>query len=167
MGRVAEVLSFERVTDESGARVEEVKVDPGGDAITTAEHFAPSGDDSPPLPGDFAALEDTEGAGREQCIGYHDPKNEGKAATGECRRYARDANGVPVCEWWLRANGDVEITSIKAGGKVVINGVEIDQQGNVIAPGEVTAMGAAAPVKLSTHLHPTAMGPTSPPTPGT
>lgn len=167
MGRVAEVLAFERVTDESGAHVDEVKVDPGGGAITTAEHFGAAGDDAPPLPGDYAALEETSGAGREQCTGYLDPKNEGRAAPGEKRIYARDAQGVLVADIWLKGNGDVELKSIRAGSKIILNGVEIDQTGNITAPGEVTAMGAAVPVNLSTHLHPTAMGPTSPPTPGT
>ncbi len=84
-------------------------------------------------------------------------------APDEHRTYARDADGVITAEIWSRANGDVEIVSVKAGGKVKINGVEIDQQGNITTPGEVTAKADTVPIPLSAHLHPTAMGPSGPP----
>lgn len=55
----------------------------------------------------------------------------------------------------------IEATDITA------NEVAIDEQGNLTTPtgAEVAAQGGL--VKLSTHLHPTAMGPSGPPTPGT
>ena len=51
MGRIALVLSFIRSLA-NGANVSDVKVDSGGGANTTAQHFAPAGDDSHPLPDD-------------------------------------------------------------------------------------------------------------------
>ncbi len=166
MGRVAVVLSFERGTDPDGKPKAEVKCDPGGEANLTADHFGAAGDDSPPLPGDFVALEDSTGSGGEQATGYQDPKNAGTAEPGEVRRYARDADGVPVCEFHLKANGDIDIRGIKTGGKVTINGVEF-LDGGIKAPGEITAKSDTTPVNVSTHLHPTGMGPSGAPTPGT
>ena len=59
------------------------------------------------------------------------------------------------------------VGNFKVYGACDLNGVTIDPTGNVEAPGEVTAKAATAPVNLSTHLHPTAMGPSGAPTPGT
>jgi len=141
MGRIGEVQSFE-----DGA----VKVDPGGGDLLTADHFAPVGDDSPPLAGDFAALEESAGAGAEQATGYSDD-TEKKAAPGEKRVYARDAAGEVVAELWLKGDGSIEITSIKSGSEVTINGVTIDQDGNISTPGDVEI--GPAGLSLLTHVH--------------
>lgn len=182
MGRVAEVIAFERVTDENGAHVGEVKTDPGGESLTVVEHFADCGDDSPPLPGDFVALDDSVGTGGEKSGGYLDVRNPGKAAPGEKRIYGRNPSGATVAEIWIKGSGAIVIESVAGsfrvtfgedgkleitGNEVTINGVVIDSSGNLKAPGEVSANNASAPVKLSTHMHPTAMGPSSAPTPGT
>lgn len=172
MSRIAIVVSSERADDE-GAKVVDVKCDPGGEDIAHASHFAPAGDDALALPGDSVALEESTGAGLEQISGYLDTKNEGIAKPGEKRIYARDADGKVVCEIHLKNVGSVtlknESGSFELGddGKVMINGVEFDTDGNIKAPGDVTALATSQAVKLSSHLHPTAMGPTSPPTPGT
>ncbi len=108
---IAEVIGFER----SGPR-ETVQVDPGGGANKTADHFAPSGIDAPPLPGDFAAGTGSSGAGTAQVTGYSDPNNTRKALGGEVRLYARDANGVQVAEIWAKRDGTVETTN--AGGTI-------------------------------------------------
>lgn len=62
------------------------------------------------------------------------------------------------------SNGELDLAE---DGTVTINGLRIDPQGNLSTPGEVTAKDQTAPVNLSTHLHPTAMGPSGAPTPGT
>lgn len=176
----APVQSFERVTDENGEAVE-VKVDEVDGPLLTLEHFAPCGDDAPPLAGDFAAIKEATGTGTAQAVGYLDPKNRGKALGGEKRIYARDPDdGSVVAELWMHGDGSFDLLAIKSGadiristlqseGVIDLNGVKIDKLGNIVAPGEVTAMNAAAPVKLSTHLHTSATpgAPTSPPTPGT
>jgi len=71
------------------------------------------------------------------------------------------AHAAPDAVGWLPTELTLEATTINA------NGVEIDASGNATAPGEVTAKAATTPVNLSTHLHPTAMGPSGAPTPGT
>jgi len=174
MGRIAEVLSVERTTTPEGAPVVNVVMDPGGGANVTAEHFADSGDDSPPLAGDFAALEPSAGTGTSRVTGYADTKNASKAKDGEKRLYSRKPDGTPAAEIWAKADGTVVIQGLLGGGKLElgtdgtfdINGVKITKSGEIKAPGEVSAMTATAAVKLSTHLHPTGMGPSGPPTPG-
>jgi hypothetical protein len=174
MGRVAELLSWAQNTNGS-EKSPLAKGDPGGLATCEAEHFDSSGVDAQPLPGDFFASHDGPGTGDDVVSGYHDPKTTRKAGAGEHRIYARSAPGVVSAEIWCKANGTVEISSLFAGGKVVINGVEIDQDGNVKVPGDVSSAGEvtakdatpATAVGLSTHLHNSAMGPTSPPTGGT
>ncbi len=150
MGRIAEVLSSRRTSDEGGHGLD-VVCDPGGGANITAPHFACPGDDSAPLPGDYAALEDSSGTGAEQCTGYADVRNAGVALPGEKRIYARDTGGDVVAVIYLKRNGDV-----------VINGA-------VISPaGEVTAKtGTPTSVTLTGHIHSTPFGPSSPPTAGT
>lgn len=171
---IGEVIRVERDIEE-GAHVTNVIVDQGGGNTLTAEYYPAPGDDSPPCAGDMAALGDSEGAGSSSLVGVNDGRNQGKAAGGEKRFYARSTDGVPVSEFWLKGDGTIELTGIKCGWKIVgksdgtieLNGVTIDPSGNLKATGEVTAKSESAPVKLSSHLHPTGIGPTSAPTPGT
>ena len=81
MGRIAKLLSFVREV-RNGAKVSDSKVDPGGGADITAQHFAAAGDDSHPMPGDYVALNTDSGSGRESAVGYLDPLNAPKALTG-------------------------------------------------------------------------------------
>lgn len=170
--RVAEVLDAERRTEAVSPGVTvptlDVKVDIAGDT-TTADHFDSSGVDAPPLAGDNALIVEQAGEGNVAVSSYHDPKNAGTALPGERRTYARDVDGTVVAEIYSQRSGEVRIRSIKAGSKINLNGVEIDQDGNMTVPGEVTAKAAtpATAVKLSTHLHPTGVGPSGAPTPGT
>ena len=166
MGTTAEVKSFERVKDDNGFGVD-VKVDSGGDNLTTAEHCAPCGIDCPPLPGDFAALIDAAGEGSQAVGGYIDSKNEGKAFGGEVRLVARAPDGSVAVELWFHGDGLVEITSLKPGGKYKIGKVQIDENGNLTTPGEITAKaGTAGLVTLSGHQHGSGTGPTTAPIPG-
>lgn len=177
---IGEVLRVERDTEE-GAHVTNVVVDTGGGSNVTAEYFPAPGDDSPPCVGDMVTLGESEGAGSMAVTGANDARNAGKAEGGERRFYARDPDGVPVSEVWLKGDGTLEMTGIKCGWKIIgksdgtveINGATIDTSGNLKTPGEVsasgevTAMAAGPGVKLSTHQHPTGVGPSGPPTPGT
>lgn len=173
MGLIAKLLSFGRVQTEEGANVSDVKIDPGGGANITAQHFGPPGDDSYPLPDDYVAVVPAGGSGTESAVGYIDTENQAQALAGEKRLYSRDANGAVKTVIWLKNDGSLVIQNgagtiqMATGGTVTINGVTIDTNGNIVAPGEVTAMNGPSSVKLSTHLHPTAMGPSDPPTPGT
>lgn len=113
MSRIAEVLDSTRVNDEGGHGLD-VKCDPGGGDNVTAPHFADAGDDGRPLPGDFAALEDSSGSGAEQVTGYADTKNAGRAAKGEKRIYARNPSGEVVAEVWLKGDGTVHVITAAA-----------------------------------------------------
>ncbi len=170
LGNVVQVERFAADADRA-APIVEVQVAIGDETITAHLLLGP-GCDALPLPGDEVLLSEGEGEGETYAMAFADPKNEGTAEEGENRTFARDEDGNIACEIWLKKTGGVSIKSIRADGTVEINGVIIDQQGNITAPGEVQAMVGTPEipqpgVKLSTHLHPTAVGPTSPPTPGT
>lgn len=174
MAGMADVLDTERGVGENGEPTVTIKVDPVGGANGTLDHFSAPGDDALPLPGDIVAVSDGAGTGNEQTTGCHDTKNAGKALPGEKRMYARDSTGKVICEVWLKGSGSIRAENqaggyieLKDDGKVEFNGVIVDLTGEVKAPAEITAMAAAALVTLSKHLHPTAMGPSGPPTPGT
>lgn len=165
MGRIAEVQTTRRVADADGEGLD-VQCDPGGGANVTAPVFGPPGTDAVPLPGDFVALEDSTGTGAEQATGFADVRLTGRAQPGEVRLYARKVDGSLAIELWLKADGTLVIGS---GGDVTINGVTITAQGEVRAPGEVTAMASspATSVSLSAHIHGSNTGPTAPPIKGT
>ncbi len=94
------------------------------------------------------------------CVGFNDPKlAQPVSAPGERVIYSRSAPGVLAGKIVLKVNGDI----------VINDNITLKRlTGAIEANGEVTAMNAvpAVAVSLSTHLHPTAVGPTSPPTPG-
>lgn len=173
--QLAKVLHVERVVDDGVPKVQ-VQVNVGGDGddedAETVDHLSPPGVDALPLPGDEVQLDDVEGEGSSSACSYADPKNEGKALPGEHRSYARDDEGTLVCEIWQKKDGTIAIRTVASGKKVDVNGVLFDQQGNMVVPGDITFMAVDASnpsptaVKLSTHLHPTAMGPSGPPQPG-
>lgn len=115
MSAIAKLLSFVRAKVDGKAHVTDVKADPGGGANVTAHHFAPPGDDSHPLPGDFVALAESPGSGNMHATGYIDPANEPKAEAGGKRIYSRDANGKVVAEAWLKADGTIVVNSVEGG----------------------------------------------------
>jgi hypothetical protein len=169
-GRLGNVDSVTRV-DVGGVPTVVVKVDLG-DELLTSEHLDSAGVDALPLPGDECMVEECEGLEATSVNAYADPKNLGKAEPGERRTYARDAAGEVVCEVWCKGDGTIALKSIKSGSKIDLNGVLIDQQGNITTPGDVKAL-AGTPevplpgVTLSGHLHGSGVGPTTSPTPGT
>lgn len=157
-------------------QVPEVQVAPTSEDIpVTAEHYAPPGIDAVPLEGDTAVQVAGAGNGRKAVVGYMDTVNAGVAEAGEVRIYSRNGDKEVVAYAWLKSGGEVVIRAgssggtitLKPEGNVVINGVTIDTDGNVITPGDVTVKEGASQVTVSTHLHPTAMGPSGAPTPGT
>ena len=150
MGLIAQVKSFARAV-RNGTRLSDVKVDPGGGANITGEHFADAGDDSYPLDTDYAILVKTQRSGGYVLVGYADLINAPKSAKGEKRIVGRDpATGLVVNEVWLKADGSVIISNalgaieLKADGSVDINGATITAIGGVI-----TALGR----DLDLHVH--------------
>lgn len=164
---VAEVKDIEANGD--------VKGDLGGDDSFVAEHFADSGEDSPPLPGDFMALDEGTGSGTKQVTGYHDPVDGNREAQpGEKRTYSRNTGGVKVAEVYLKGDGTVVIKSLLAptGGTFEIDpatgAITINGKAVIDALGEVTAKSdVAGGVSLSGHMTPSPFGPLGPPIPGT
>ena len=111
MGRIANLLSFVRLTRNS-AKISDVKVDPGGGPNITVEHFADAGDDAHPLTTDYVTLNEDSGTGRETAVGYLDPINEPKAQPGDKRIYGRDADtGAVVVEVWLKNDGTAIVSN--------------------------------------------------------
>lgn len=107
MGWQAEVLDNEPEGD--------VKIDTGGGDTGIADGFAPSGDDSPPLPGDTAAGVDGVESGTRQITGFHDNENSPVADPGAKRLTARNAAGVQVAEIWIKGDGSITIKGIGPG----------------------------------------------------
>ena len=159
MGFIGRVLSFVRAV-RSGAKVSDVKSDTGGGDIRTAQHFAPVGDDSHPLVGDYEYLGTAPQRGRVAVLWYVDPKNDSKASAGEVRRYARDSSGASVVELWLKNDGSVVLQnalgsltlgadgsilgqneggmfSLLAGGNFTANGVIITPDGKMTVPTQI------------------------------
>jgi hypothetical protein len=171
VGRIAKLLSFVREI-RNGAKISDSKVDPGGGAVITAQHFAGAGDDSHPMQGDYVALNADSGSGRESAVGYLDPLNAPKALSGDRRIYARDANGALIVEVWLKNTGEATILNangsvtlgpsgsikgvnasgsfeLKASGDFVVNGVIIDTAGVVTIPDSLILAGK----EVADHVH--------------
>ena len=161
MGKLTLVKSFERA--ESGTS--DVKVDPGGGPLITAQHFSDPGDDSHPLPDDYATTVGTLSTGRENAVGYVDPNNQQKAQPGEKRIYARDENGDQVCEIWLKNDGSVRCENangsfeLEVGGDFVISDtVRITPAGKITGVSEIEVGGK----ELNNHDHPITSGSSAP-----
>ena len=141
---ISKLLSFTRVV-KNEANVSDVKVDPGGGANITTEHFAPPGDDSFPLPDDYVLGVDVPRSGSKAAAGYIDPKNTPKANEGDKRIYGRKADGISVNEVWLKNDGSVLVSNdngsilLKQNGDINLNGVIIDTNGNITTPATIVA----------------------------
>lgn len=101
MGLIATLLSFTR----NGNNISEAKADPGGGNNLSFDHYQDAGSDAHPLPGDFIVTVRDSRSGAQVAVGYIDTQNQGVAALGEKRLYARDANGAVVCSLRLANNG--------------------------------------------------------------
>ena len=127
MGLIARVLSFVRVVNNS-VHLSDVKMNPDGGSNITGEHFADSGDDSFPLPTDYAVTTTIQRSGGEVPVGYADPINEPKAQAGEKGIYGRDAlSGAQGNEVWLKGDGAVLISNINGSFELQADGSIIGQ----------------------------------------
>lgn len=182
MGRLGKLLSFVRVTRNNGAKVSDVKLDPGGGPNITGEHFSAPGDDAFPLDTDFVITSAIEGSGREDVVGYADTINTPKALEGDKRIYARDpVTGLAVVDVWLKSDGTAATTNangsvtlnpdgsikglnaagsfeLQAGGDFVVNGVTIKANGDVIMPNSLVLNGK----EIDGHDHDIASGSSAP-----
>lgn len=171
MGRLATVLAMVR-TIRNGANAVDITANIGGNFNVTELHLSAPGDDSLPLPGDYAALLEVVGSGQGLSVGYADPLNVGTSEPGEKRIYARDSAGAVVSFIHLKNDGSVTILNagggallLAASGNININGVIIDPSGNITTTGAVEAASVeAAGLELAGHTHAvtTAPGTTGP-----
>ena len=142
-----------------------VKLGRGSGAGSTADHYGPAGDDSPPLPGDYAHTSTGPGAGQEQVVGYHDAKNAGEALPGEKRLYCRDEDGAIVATMWMRRDGTIRIQTDAA---VTIDSPDVrlgDGSAPVATAGDLVAVTVpillcGAPGSPAVPLNPALQGPT-------
>lgn len=167
MGLISQVLSYTRIEDRFGAKVSDVKHDPGGGANETGEHFQAANQDAVPLPNDYLLTVNVQRTGGEVVVGFIDPKQEQTAEPGEYRAYARNADGVQVVQIHLKKDGTAVLSNAEAtveikpsgevntqngagfyklqdDGTVNINGATIDPEGNIDTPTNVTSGGIVA-----------------------
>jgi len=99
-GQISDVEAYE--ADEGRVRVTD-----DADDNATPGHFAPPGDDSPPLAGDeVVRVEVDEATGATAAVGYAGVDR--VAAAGEKRFVARDGSGN-VCVVWLKGDGTLSL----------------------------------------------------------
>jgi hypothetical protein len=138
---LAKVLSFVKLG--LGA---DVTVNPGGGANPTGKHLAPPGDDSQPLPQDFAGVVPSAAEGSINIAGYVDADNALEALAGEKRLYSRNEAGAVMVTIWLKRDGKLLIDS---DGEININGVTISSSGAVSIPTSLKVAGK----ELAGHNH--------------
>jgi len=160
VGLISKFLAFYRQT-KNGVKYSLSKVDPGGGANLSAEHFSSAGDDSYPLENDYVLLVKIPRTGGVGAVGYIDPNNQQKSNKGEKRIYARNLSGVEVVEVWLKNDGSALISNgtggitLLANGTINLNGATIDTTGKIVSP---AAIEAATSLKVGgkemlTHTH--------------
>jgi len=163
VGRIGTLLSFLR-SDKNGTKVSQSKIDTGGGANITVDHYAPLGDDSSPLENDFVFTSEIPQSGGMVAVAYLDPKNDSKAEKGEKRIYARKADGSVSAEIWLKSDGTIIVTNdggdntFNPDGSVdFANGAKLDASGDYLS---------STNISLSNHTHVGNMGSlTGPPLP--
>ncbi len=158
MGKLAKIISFVR-NIRYGGTISDVKVNAGGKNIITAEHYSSAGDDSRPLPDDFAILVEAGRTGNTVAVGYLDVTTTPVAGKGEKRIYSRNSNGDVSASIHLKNDDSVKIENLlgyielRADGVVDINGFLItpnaDASGNSVSAPSIVANGK----ELAGHLH--------------
>lgn len=152
MGRIGQLLEFVR-TSFRGAKVSDVKLNPGGGENKTAQHFADPGDDSYPLPCDFTASMAVRGTGVEAVVGYVDPNSSQVSNPGDKRIYARDETGAEVANVWLKNDGSILSSNSAASVEIKPDGTIINTNGaatTTLAPdGTVTHTSGGATMVLA------------------
>ena len=173
MGRIGRVLNVLRAR-RNNARVTDVQVDPGGGANVTGEQVLPPGYDGIALDDDYSCAVEIQGTGREAIVGYADTRSVPRAGPGDARIYARSDATTEAAQVWTRANGTIVASNangsftlnpdgsgrisngsgsfeLQAGGTVVINGVQIDPQGNITTNGDIQGASVDANSSLTVN----------------
>jgi hypothetical protein len=147
-GTLATVISCERKVEEDGSHLVDVHVDSGAGVPEDLELYQPPGEDSLPMAGDSALLQEAPGTGIKAVVGFDDPVNEGKAAEGEKRLYSRTKAGALAADIWLKNDGSIhievhEITApiyLKTKGPVIVDSPDI-RLGDETASRQIACVG--------------------------
>lgn len=99
-----------RITRSLSALAERIKADRGASDINEMEHLQPLGDDSKPLPQDDGWSDRTSANGNDVYLGAFDYDNK-IAEPGEKRTYARNDEGDPVNQVYLKKDGTIIIAN--------------------------------------------------------
>lgn len=179
MIRPGKVLEYTRVQTDAGISISDAKCELTEGNTVTARHYQAPGDDAFPLVGDFAVL--VEAGGEYIALAFFDPEFQPLAEKGERLLTSRSGLGALKAKVHLKSDGTITLNDkvtispegdITTDGKIQAKGniqsdADIKAQQNVSAGMEVTALSVGPGVKLSTHMHGSGTGPTSPPTLGT
>lgn len=146
MGRITRILSFFRSVRD-GAFLSQTRSKSTRSVIYTSDNFQSSGEDSQPLPGDFAITVETVRTGSSAVVGYIDQKNEGVSEPGEKRIYSRDSSGNVIATLYLKNNGEIEIKNDELSMHLFNSGDVLIQNENI-----TLAMSPAGAFKLDNTL---------------
>lgn len=155
---LGKLLSFIR-GNRNGAKLSDVKLDPGGGPNVTSEHFSAPGDDAHPLPGDYVVHVAIQRSGGSAVVGYLDPKNDQKAAAGDKRIYARDSDGASIVELWLKNDGTAVLENENAtvtlapNGDITVDGAAITINGDSITVNGPTTINGATSIVGATDIN--------------
>ena len=161
MGLIARVLQAFR-GERNELTVQRTKIDTGGGAVIQCDNYLSPGDDSVSVDGDYAYAAKIDHTANAHCmVGFVDPKNAAQALPGEKRLYSRDGDGLVALTLWMKRDGQCHIYNdngyfrLDPDGKVLVNGVEIDTDGNIATNGKITAneIETTAGIDLGTHIH--------------
>jgi hypothetical protein len=159
--KIGKLLEFFR-NPKRGAKITDAKVNLGGGENITLNHFSAPGDDSFPLTTDYVAAMSVSRNRRAVAVGYADVVNEPLTVVGEKRIYSRSTSGEPIADIHLFNDGKVVLKNengsltLQPGGDFNINGVIINTEGHVLAPGggQFLTTLKAAEKEIIEHTHP-------------
>ncbi len=139
MGQLGIIEAIKK-TVKQGIQYLESQISLGGFQRKTASIALPPGEDSQPLPKDYAAIMETGKSGQSVALGFIDSKNPLTAGPGEKILYARNGSGSVACSIQLKSDGTIILNSTE----VTINGARITENGDVITAGGIS---------LKNHTH--------------
>ena len=141
---MARLNNFTRIFRD-GVNYVDAIIDPGGIPMKTSENFSAAGDDSHPLPGDYAAAVGIQRSGGAVVVGYVDPENAGITQPGGKRIYSRNTESEIQGQLWLKndstnilSNSIVSITQTPEGSQIVTNGagtLTLESGGDIVING--------------------------------
>ena len=124
------------------------EIEGGSGDPSSLDHFGPSGEDSPPLPGDVVLAVPLDGLSETLVSAGYSDGTEKLAGPGEKRLYARDSDGAIVSEIFMEGDGAVTISQ-PGGASITLASsgeVTIDTTGNIKLVGATVALQAGTPL---------------------